>query len=202
MRLFGAAESKPANRAIFDASLLLALASLFQCKLLFLLPFFWIVMGVLQVFSFKSFSASLLGVLSVFWTIGGISFLVDNYDFLQAFARSLILFERMDFSTFSSAELAYTSFLGILMVSAVASFWPRQHLDKLRTRNYLNGILLLWTVVLLLWLFSGNDKSLLLLLFGLSSLMVAHFFSLMDTLFSRFLFLMLGGLSVAVYLLS
>jgi len=201
LRLFGALESRSANRGIFDASVLLAVASLFQFKIILLLPFFWIVTGVLQVFSFKSFSASVVGVLSVFWIIGGVSFLMEDYTFLQIYSRGLISFSPVNFSLLSSAEIAYVSFLGILMVSAMLSFWPRQHLEKLHTRNYINSLLLIWFVLLTLWLFSGNNVGFLLLLFCLSALMVAHFFTLADSFFSRSLFFILIALSIAVYIL-
>jgi len=201
LRLFAALETGPVNRAVFDASALLAIASLFQSRIIFLLPVFWAVMGILQVFSFRSFSASLIGALSIFWIIGGVSFLFDDYNFLQNFSRELISFEFIDVMSFSPAETAYLSFLGILMVSAMISFWPRQHLDKLRTRNYLNSVLLLWFSLLVLWLFSGNDMGFLLLLFGLSALMAAHFFSLFDIRYSQILFVALMLLSVSVYFL-
>jgi len=200
-RLFAVEENGSANRAVFDAMVLLAIASLFHCRLLFLLPVFWMVMGVLQIFSFKSFLASIIGFLSVFWIIGGVSFLLEDYTFLLNYVNELVAFDLVDFNSFSTAEIAYISFVGILMISAMVSFWPRQNLDKLRTRNYLNSILLLWFSFLVLWLFSGNDMGILLMLFCLSSLMAAHFFSLMDTRYSRALFVLFILLSIFVYFL-
>jgi hypothetical protein len=201
LRLFNALESGETNRSVFDAFVLLAVASIFQSRLLYLLPVIWLVMGILQVFNLKSFFASLLGVLSVFWVIGGFSFLYGNYDFLLLIARNLIGFELIDITKMSAAEISYTSFLGVLMISAMFSFWPRQHLDKLRTRNYLNSVLLIWFVLLGLWLFSGNDMGYLLILLSLSALVVAHFFSLVDNLYARILFFLFLILSVTVYFL-
>lgn len=198
-RLFSSCTTNSANRPIFDASVLLAIASLFQCKAVFLLPVFWLIMGVLQVFSFRTFFASLLGVFTVYWMIAGVSFLFENFSFLRGQLTGLFSFDRVDFSTFTPAELAYTSFMVILMISAMFSFLPRQNMDKLRTRNYLNSILLLWFSVLALWFFSNNDMGLLLLLFSLSSLMAAHFFSLIDTIFSRTVFIIYIVLSITVY---
>lgn len=201
LRLFGALEKGSVNRGVFDASALLAIASLFQSRILYILPVFWVVMGILQIFSFKSFLASFIGALSIIWVVGGLSFLWNDYDFLIAAGQDFISFRFVDFSEFSSAVIAYTSFLGILMVSAMFSFWPRQNLDKLRTRNYLNSVLLLWFALLTLWFFSGNNMGFLLCLFSLSSLMAAHFFSLIDTLYSRTLFISFVFLSVIVYFL-
>ncbi|MCK9311201.1 MAG: hypothetical protein M0P26_02875 [Bacteroidales bacterium] len=196
-RLFYVLEGS-VNHVVFDASVLLTMASLFQSKIIYILVVFWLVMGILQVFSFKSFCASILGMMSILWIIGGVSFLMDDYHFIMTYSQSLIIFEFVDFNSFSPAEIAYTSFLGILMISAMISFWPRQNLDKLRTRNYLNSVLLLWFSLLALWLFSGNEMGILLLLFSLSSLMAAHFFSLIDIRYSRVLFILFMILSISV----
>jgi len=200
-RLFSAADTSAANRAVFDASFLLAIASLFQSRLLYLLPVTWMALWIMQVLDTKSFLSSLLGSISVFWIIGGISFLFQDYSFLSAFSEDLISFVLIDVTTFSSAEITYTCFLGILMISAMVSFWPRRNLDKLRTRNYLNSVLLLWFALLALWLFSSNNMGYLLLLFCLSALMAAHFFSLIDTRYSRFMLFMFLVLSVSMYFL-
>ncbi|MEA4840429.1 MAG: hypothetical protein VB110_05450 [Bacteroidales bacterium] len=196
-RLFYALDGS-VNRAVFDASALLTMASLFQSKIIYLLVVFWLVMGILQIFSFKSFCASIIGMISIYWVIGGLSFLMDDYYFIMTYSQNLISFELVDFNSFSPAEIAYTSFLGLLMISAMVSFWPRQNLDKLRTRNYLNSVLLLWFSLLALWLFSGNGFGILLLLFSLSSLMAAHFFSLIDIRYSRILFIIFIILSISV----
>jgi len=201
LRLFAACETGPVNRSVFDAFVLLAISSLFQSKIIFLLPVLWVVMGILQLFSFKSFFASLIGVVSLFCIIGGVSFLFEDYTFLQKFSQDLLQQDLINLASFTPAEIAYTLFVGILMLSAMLSFWPRQHLEKLRTRNYLNSVLLLWFSLLALWIFSGNDTGLLVILFSLSTLIVAHFFSLIDTLFSRSLFFVLIFLSIGVYFL-
>ena len=201
LRLFAALETGPVNRSVFDASALLALASIFEIKVLFILPVFWLVMGILQILSFKSFLASLIGALSIFWIVGGVSFLLEDYNFIVSLSKDIISFELVDFTSFSSAEIAYVFFLGVLMISAMSSFWPRQHLDKLRTRNYLNSVLVLWFALLGLWFFSGNDMGILLFLFSMSSLMAGYFFSLIDTMYSRVLLISLVVLSIIVYFL-
>lgn len=200
-RLFAASETTSTNRAVFDASFLFAVASLFQSRLLYLLPVTWIALGIMQALNTKSFFSSLLGSLCVFWIIGGLSFLFQDYSFLSAFSWDLVSFKLIDYTTFSPAEITYISFLLILMISAMASFLPRQNLDKLLTRNFLNSVLLIWFALLALWLFSGNNMGYLLLLFCLTSLIAAHFFSLIDTRYSRFMFFAFLILSAIVVFL-
>jgi len=199
-RLFHSLEPGFQSRAVFDATVLLALASVFQSRLLWLMPAIWLVMGVLQVFNIRSFMASILGMLSVFWIIGGISFLIGGYGYLLAYSHELLDFHLFRLSGLSPSVVSYIAFLAVLMISALISLWPKQHLDKLKTRNYLNSVLWLWLTLLLLWFFSANDESYMLPLLSFSTLVLAHFFSLVDTLFSRILFFVLLGLSVTVYL--
>lgn len=199
-RLFRALDHGYESRAVFDASVLLAMASVLQSRLIWLMPAIWLVMGVLQVFNLRSFLASILGMLSVFWIIGGISFLMGDYAFMLAYVKDLVGFQLFNIAEISSSEITYIAFLAVLMISAIISFWPKQHLDKLKTRNYLNSVLLLWFALLILWFFSSNDESYMLPLMSLSTLVIAHFFSLVDSLYSRIMFFALLGLSVTVYL--
>ena len=132
-RLFRSLDHGFESRAVFDATVLLALASVFQSRLLWLMPAVWLVMGVLQVLNLRSFLASILGMLCVFWIIGGISFLIGDFAFLLAYAKDLVGFELFNIAKISSSEITYIAFLAVLMISAIISFWPKQHLDKLKT---------------------------------------------------------------------
>ncbi|HET9570458.1 MAG TPA: hypothetical protein VFP20_03500 [Bacteroidales bacterium] len=199
-RLFRSLDHGFENRAVFDTAVLLTLSSIFQSRMLWLVPAIWMVMGILQVFSLKSFLASLLGILSVFWIIGGVSFLIGDYSYLLAYSKDLLQFQLFPIYGVTSTEISYIAYLAVLMISAIISFWPKQHLDKLRTRNYLNSVLLLWFAMLILWFFSSNDESYMLPLLGLSALVMAHFFSLVDSLYSRLMFFALLILSVTAFL--
>jgi hypothetical protein len=199
-RLFSSLENGMENRSVYDASVLLALASLLLSKLIWLMPAIWLVMGILQILNIRSFFASLLGILTVYWLIAGVSFLMGDFTYVLAYFKDLMGFELFSISAISPTEITYITFLAVLMIAAIISFWPRQHLDKLKTRNYLNSVLLLWLALLILWFFSSNDESYLLPLIGLSTLVIAHFFSLVDSHFSRILFFTLLGLSVVAYL--
>lgn len=199
IRLFKAFDSTHSVKAIFDASVLLSVASVFQVRLLFLVPVIWLAMMLFRVFTLKSFMASVLGVLSIFWIIGGLSFIFGDYVLFECITSNLFSFRLVNIVEMSPPEIAYLAFLVMLMISALISFWPKQHLDKLVTRNYLNSVIYFWVALLALWLSSGNDLEFLLYLFSMSALVVAHFFSLVDTLYSRIMFILFLILSVLVY---
>jgi hypothetical protein len=200
LRLLSDQECRQANKTAFDSALLLGLASLLQPHLLFLLPVFWWVMLVMQFFNFKTFLTSLLGVLVIAWLLAGASFLLDDWRYLRAFSNEIFEFRLLDFTSLPKPEAILLLFLAVLFLSALLSFWPRQHLEKLRTRNSLNSILIIWLGLAFNWFFSADYVGYLLFLLTISSVVIAHFFSLVDNYFSRFMFLCIVILSVAAYL--
>jgi hypothetical protein len=202
IRLFRAFEKENHYKAIFDASLLLSIASVFQVRLLYLFPVIWLIMFFFRMFTFRSLVSSMLGFLCIYWFIGGLSFLMSDFSFLKTMSEEIITFRLVDFSGIPPFEIVYMAFLGFLMISSMISFLPKQHLDKLLTRNYLNSVILLWFALFILWVFSGNDLEFLFYLFSLSALMLAHFFSLVDTWYSRILFLLFLISSIAFYFSS
>ena len=189
IRLFKSFDSRNPHKSIFDAILLLSIASLFQPKLLFLIPVIWIMMSLFRVFSFKTFISSVLGFTMVYWVVVAFSFIFGNYQFLNTTVSELTDFKLFNINGIGLSELIYMIFLIILVVSSLIYFWPKQHLDKLLTRNYLNSIIFIWFSLLTLWMFSGNDLEFLIFLFNMTSIVVAYYFSLYDTIVSRILFI-------------
>jgi len=199
IRLFKSFDSRNPHKHIFDSILLLSIASLFQPKLLFLIPVIWIMMSLFRVFNFKTFISSFLGVTFVYWVVIAFSFLFDNYSFISSIFSDLLNFKLFNINGIGLSELIYMTFLIVLVVFSLIYFWPKQHLDKLLTRNYLNSIISFWFTLLALWLFSGNDLEFLIFLFNMTSIVVAYYFSLYDTLFSRILFISFIFISIFGY---
>lgn len=189
IRLFKSFDSRNPHKSIFDAILLLSISSLFQPKLLFLIPVIWIMMSLFRVFSFKTFISSVLGFTIVYWVVVAFSFIFGNYQFLNTTVSELTDFKLFNINGIGLSELIYMIFLIILVVSSLIYFWPKQHLDKLLTRNYLNSVIFIWFSLLTLWMFSGNDLEFLIFLFNMTSIVVAYYFSLYDTIVSRILFI-------------
>lgn len=201
LRLLSAQEDGNASRAVYDSTLLLVFAALLQPHFFFLLPIYWCVMIVLQVMGLRTLSTSVLGVFTAGWLVVGLSFLLGDWRFLRTFFSELMDFQLLNGYSLPKPETGYLLFLAIVFLSAMLHFWPKQHLEKLKTRNCINSLLLLWFGLLGIWLFSPNYSDWLLTLFTISSLILAHFFSLVDNFYSRFMFLSMVVLSVVVYVI-
>lgn len=199
-RIFSVNEKKELKREIFDASLLVAMATLTMSRLVWLLPFLWFAAGIIQPFSFRNLCSSLIGFITIYWIIGGLSFLFNDYRYLVNWYNEVFDFKLLDFSTLSFVAITYLCFLAFLMLISVGSFFGQLHQDKLRTRNNMYGVLVLWCGLFVLWLTEpiGNTGFLMVLLCP-STLYFSHYFSLKDTLFSRILFFMLLLLAPIVF---
>jgi hypothetical protein len=190
-RIFSVTEKKKMNRALFDASLLIALSSLAFNRLLWMLPFFWLAAANVQPISFRNIVASLFGYASLYWLVGGISFLFDDYRYLHNAWHSVLTFELIDFSILTPAAVVYLAFMGLLLLIAFGSFVQQQNQDKLLTRNFLYAILILCLGGFAMWLTASSSNTAFLFLLGFPTLVFyAHFYSIRDHVFARILFFM------------
>lgn len=188
-RIFLVSEKKDMNRGLFDASLLLALASLAFNRLILLLPFFWLAAAYIQSLSVRNIAASLVGFVSVYWIIGGLSLMNEDYRFLLNCLNSVSEFKLMDFSALAPIAFVYLFFMGLLFLIAISVFIQQQNQDKLTTRNGMYAVLMLWLGGLGLWLTASSSNTAFLFLLTIpTSIFYSHLFALKDNLFTRVLF--------------
>lgn len=201
LRVFSVVERKDMGRILFDVSLLLGLASLTINRLTWLLPFFWLAASQLQPLTLKNLLASLVGFGTIYWLIGGVSFLLDDFRYLQHWADNVWGWDWMAFKAVTPVSFAFLSGLALLLVIAVGGFMGQRNQDKLRTRNQLYGVVFLWLGFKALWLTAAKANTAFLFLLMIPTLLFwAHYFSLRDSRFARLLFTMLLVFCVLVFL--
>lgn len=192
LRVFSVVERQDISRALFDASLFLGMASLTLNRLTWLLPFFWVAAAQQQPLTVKNLLASLIGFGTIYWMIAGVSVLLWDFRYLQHWADNVWAFDWMQWHTVTPLAATLLVFLTLVLIVAFSSFMQQRNQDKLRTRNQLYGVMILWIGAATLWLtaFTSNTAFLLLTLMP-AVIFWAHFFSLKDNRFSRLLFLLL-----------
>lgn len=201
-RLLSGLGSGSPNKALFEASLLMSLASLFQVKLVFLIPVIWLIITSFRGISLRSLFSIILGAAGIYWMVAIYIILSGKTEYLNMFANALLKITLPDFNKVSVVEVVYLIFMSALMISALMSFWPKSHLDKLITRNHMNSIIIILFTLIGIWLFSNNSIELLLYIFCLLSLIASHYFSLVDSWFSRVMFILLIAFSLLFYFLN
>lgn len=200
-KLLSALGANSFNKQLFEASLLMSLASLFQIKLVFLIPVIWLIITAFRGISLRGFLSTVLGAAGIYWIVAIYIILSGKTEYFNVFVNALFQITLPDFNKVSVVEVVYLIFMSALMISALMSFWPKSHLDKLLTRNHMNSIIILLLSLIAIWLFSNNNIELLLIIFCLLSLITSHYFSLVDTRFSRLMFILLIVFSLSFYFL-
>jgi hypothetical protein len=177
----------------------MSLASLFQVKLALLLPVMWLIVTAFRGISLKSFFSTLLGAAGIYWLVAIIIILSGKTAVFSDIINVFLKISLPDFYKVSVVEVLYLIFLSVLTISALMSFWPKSHLDKLITRNHMNSIIIMLLSLITIWLFSNNNVEILIYIFCLLSLIASHYFSLVDSLFSRMMFILLMVFSLVFY---
>ncbi|OPZ97838.1 MAG: hypothetical protein BWY72_01073 [Bacteroidetes bacterium ADurb.Bin416] len=200
LRIFSVLERNEMGRALFDASLLLGLASLVINRLTWLLPFYWLAAFQQQSLNLKTILSSLMGFGSIYWLIGGASFLLDDFNYLRLWADNVWSIEWMAVNRVTPTTVAFLCGLALILIIAVGSFMGQRNQDKLRTRNQLYGFLWLWLGMKVLWITAAKSNTAFLSLLMIPTLIFwAHYFSLKDNRFSRLLFVVLLVFCVLVF---
>jgi hypothetical protein len=201
-RVFAVVEKNEMNRAIFDASFLLGIASLGFNNLVFFTPFFWLASAQIQSLSFRNVIASIIGFLTIYWFIAGASVLLNDYRYLLNLASifSLDGFVFFDVKSYNQLAVIFIAYLGLLMIITPIHFFSNRNLEKLRVRNHYSALLIIWIGLCLTWLFSvqSQSRTFVFLLIPIA-LFYAHYFSLNNSLFTRFLIIVLLGFIPIIY---
>jgi len=187
--LFYVEDKDNSGSIVFDSAFLLAVSSLFLHRIVYLLLLFWIILSILQAFSIRNFFASLIGFLSVFWILAGVSALVGNFLFLESFASDITNISLIDIANLGVAGQMFCGLQIIMTLITSVSFLASQHLDKLHTRNIIYSVLLMLLFLFAICIISESLFSGYLFLFlAVESLMLAYYFSLNSSVLSKILF--------------
>ena len=185
---FHAYHDQRAVSLFFNASLLLGLCSLLWAQVLLLLPLLWFGMYRFRSLSLRTFGASLLGVIVVYWFVLGWCILVKDFSLVTIPLRELTAFEPADVMRFPEGWL-YKAF-GILLV-LIASIRILTHSmeESYRNRQFLSFLIVMFFFSLLLYVIYGsNSKEFVTIAMVPGSLLVGHLFTVTKGRTARFFF--------------
>ena len=127
---------KQSTGVAYYAFLLLGIGSMAFVHIVYFLPLFWLLMAAnLQMLSWRTFSASLLGLLTPYWL--GACWLVWQEDFspLADHFRQLADFHSLlDIRLLTLSRLAFFAVLCILTTTGIVHYIRNHNGDKIRTR--------------------------------------------------------------------
>ena len=136
MSLFASYQDQQAVKASYYSFLLMGLASMTFVHILFYLPLIWLVMAfLLQSFSWRTWSASILGLLTPYWFC--LCWLAWQQDFTFLFSHFMVLgdFARpLDFSLLTIHQIVSLVVVVLFAVIGTIHFIRQHHDDKIRIR--------------------------------------------------------------------
>lgn len=138
---------------IFHAYLFIGVASIAFVQILYFLPVLWFITIVyLQAFSFRTFIASLLGVITPYWFLIGYDVFFNNIDgFIDHFGQLAVYGPLADFSNLTLVHYISVGFIVLLAVIGTFHFWLTSSNDKIRTRT-LYQVFIMMTVATLVFI--------------------------------------------------
>ena len=174
--LFNSYQIPEAVGKLFNAGVLIGLAGLFIPQVLLFTPLLWIGMYQFRSFSYKSFMASLVGVLIIYWFV--LAWCVWKHDFSMF---SIISSSLTDFDIFSISSLFRNyriGFAGVLLLLIMATFHTKVNAfnNSVRVRRMFSFLLNMsvWSLVLL-FLYGNEADSFMAILYIPASVLIAYF---------------------------
>lgn len=130
----------------------IGLIALIFPKIIFLIPAFWLAQIVLRSLSARTLAASLLGIATPLWFLFAITYVNDNAG--QTFDRISETLSPVapDYSLWNVRQWTCAAFAMILGLSGMANFYMHSHLDKTRTRVFVNIAVIMFVASLIMLL--------------------------------------------------
>lgn len=203
MLLYDSYQDNTAVDKAYFAFLLLGFATMFDVHVLFYLPLVWFMMIVIvYALSWRTFLASLLGLITPYWFM--IGWLLwrkeENFETLFGlFARQDILQFPFDFETIPISTRLVIIFTAVMMVIGSLHFIHSSFRDKIRVRQlYYSFIIIGFYSLALLVLQPQNELAFRMLIISTSPL-IGHYWALTNSRISN---IIVCTLSIALILLT
>lgn len=203
MLLYDSYQDNTAVDKAYFAFLLLGIATMFDVHVLFYLPLVWFMMIVIvYALSWRTFLASLLGLITPYWFM--IGWLLwrkeENFETLFGlFARQDILQFPFDFETIPISTRLVIIFTAVMMVIGSLHFIHSSFRDKIRVRQlYYSFIIIGFYSLALLVLQPQNELAFRMLIISTSPL-IGHYWALTNSRISN---IIVCTLSIALILLT
>ncbi|MBQ7423384.1 MAG: hypothetical protein IJV19_01425 [Prevotella sp.] len=200
--IFRCYQDRQSTGYTFYAFICLSLISMLYIRILFIVPFLWIMMASLIMnANIKTYAASIFGLLTPYWFVAAIAFYRQDATLFTGFFNDFIPSAIADFSSVTTNELVYAAVLVILGLIGSIHFIRYSYRDKIRVRLlYYFFIYIQLFLLVMLVLFPGDRAILLPLLTVSVSPLIAHIATLTSSRLSNILFLV-SSISIFFFLI-
>lgn len=200
--LFNTYQIPEATGKLFNAGALIGVAGLFMPQSICFLPLLWIGMYQLQSMSYRSFLASLIGLLTINWFVLGWCVWKEDFSMFTSFFLSLIDFDL--FSVFMTQWYYQIGFVGIVLFMIVTSLYIKRDAinNRVRVRQMLSFLLnmSIWSFILIC-LYGANTHFFVAVFYLPVSVLIAYFFENMRYRYRFLLYFFMLALSTSPFIM-
>lgn len=184
--LYDSYQDRTAAGLIYYSFLLLGIGSIAEVRLLFYLPVFWLTMAALiYSFSWRTFLASLLGLLTPYWFLTGWILYQDAGDFISLLNHFAPLADFQfppEYEGLPQTRLLCFATVFLLCATGSIHFLRQSFHDKIRVRQIYYSFMLLGSYAVLMAALQPQHSTLALrMLILAASIFFGHFFALTST---------------------
>lgn len=169
---------------VFYTFAVISIVSLFWIQMLFFVPFIWMLMVFyIQSMSWKSFAASLIGIIAPYWFAGAYCFIFGDFDALLAHVMGIAQFQ----SLFSDINIQLNQILTFFVVVLLAvigfvHYVRNSFLDKIHNRMLYYCFAWLDVVAAVFMVLQPQHyNNLMIMMMVFTSPIIAHFIALTST---------------------
>ena len=195
--LFQTYQDKTAAGKTYYTFLLLGLMSGVDIRVLYYVPVFWVLMAwLIYSLSWRTFFASLLGLLTPYWfALPWFAYREDFDSIIHHMANLVDISSRIDFTSLSLPQFLFLGFLLLLAIIGALHFVLTSYLDKIRVRQlYYSFILITVFSTLLLFLMPQCYDMVIGMMIVTVSPLYAHFVALTHTRLSNIVFIVITAM--------
>lgn len=201
--LFCTYQDQQAIGKSFYAYLCIGMSSLVYIQVLYLVPALWLMMALtLNSFSWRTFFASILGLICPYWIVTGwiIGREHGNFEPWIQYLMSLGQFQfSYDYSTLAQNQLLVFIFVSILGFIGIIQFMLKSYNDKIRVRQIYYSLLILYVTSILLLIAQPQLYDMLIRVMVITtSPFIGHFIALTNNRFTNIVFIIITGVALAL----
>lgn len=186
--LFASYHDQDARSAAYNSALIISLGSLVWIHILWFMPLFWHGMSRFRTLTLRTFLASLMGIATIYWFLLGWCVWTRDFSPFSIFS-SLFRVQILSFAYTDPINWIGICWVVIITLVAVVNIVSHESDDIQRTRQYLYHLVLFafWSFGLA-FLFAQSADEFLQVACIPTSLLTAHFFTLVQHRFARWFF--------------
>jgi len=197
MTLYNCYQDRESPGWTFYTFLCLGIASLVDIHILFFVPVFWLMMIIIVYsFSWRTFLASFVGLLTPYWLWAAVALWLENGNMGMIIHHFSALkdFQILGYPPLSFQQTLLVGFIGILGVTGVIHFLRTSTRDKIRTRQmYYSFIIIGLSAFLFLTLQPQHYDMLIRIMIIAVSPLIGHFLALTKTKITNIAFIVISG---------